>query len=159
MLGFVKSTTQEIASVMRRARKAAGCTQAELAEIVGTSQSAISAYESGSRRPSPATTFAILSTLRPPPGRTLVRRRDEVLALVAAHRASNLRVFGSVARCEDTWRSDIDLLVSLDPGWSLSNLHALTGELERIFGPGRVDLFADGALPEDSPILAEAVKV
>lgn len=145
--------------MLRRARRAAGITQTELAELVKTSQSAISAYESGSKRPSAATTLAILSTLRPPPGRTLRRHRDAVLAAAASHHAHNMRVFGSVARGEDTWRSDIDLLVTLVPGWSLSDLFCLTEELEGIFGPGRVDLFSDGSLRPDSPILAEAVPV
>lgn len=155
----MRATTQELASVFKRARKAAGITQAELAGLVRTSQSAIAAYESGSRRPSATTTVAILSTLRPPPGRTLSRHRDRVLAAVASHHASNPRVFGSVARGEDTWRSDIDLLVTLVPGWSLSDLQELTDELEAIFGPGRVDLVSDASLPLDSSISDEALPV
>jgi hypothetical protein len=136
----MESTTAHIASVLHRARVAAGVTQAELARLVGTNQTAISAYESGSKRPSAATITSILSMLRPPPSCTLERRRDEVIRAVAAHRAHNPRVFGSVARGEDTWRSDIDLLVTFEPGWTLSDLFGMQADLERIFGPGRVDL-------------------
>lgn len=155
----MKVTTEHLASVLGRARRAAGVTQAELARLVGTSQSAISAYESGAKRPNATTTLAILSMLRPPPGYTLSRHRDDVLAAAASHHAHNVRVFGSVARGEDSWRSDIDLLVALSPGWALSDLVDLTRELETIFGPGRVDLFSDGSLPEGSPVLKEAVPV
>jgi transcriptional regulator with XRE-family HTH domain len=44
--------TEEHASVLiRQARRAAGLTQDQLAEMAGTSQSAIAAYESGAREP------------------------------------------------------------------------------------------------------------
>lgn len=37
--------------VLRRARRAAGLSQSQLAELAGTSQSAVAAYESGARQP------------------------------------------------------------------------------------------------------------
>ena len=40
--------------------------------------------------------------------------RDEILAIAEKHGASNVRVFGSVARGEATKDSDIDLLVDWD---------------------------------------------
>lgn len=43
-------------------------------------------------------------------------RRAEILAIAAQHGASNVRVFGSVARGEATEMSDVDLLVDQD--WS-----------------------------------------
>ncbi|MAS38042.1 MAG: DNA polymerase subunit beta [Anaerolineaceae bacterium] len=43
-------------------------------------------------------------------------RRHEILAIAARHGASNVRVFGSVARDEATTSSDVDLLVDQD--WS-----------------------------------------
>jgi predicted nucleotidyltransferase len=45
---------------------------------------------------------------------TLRARRDEILFIAAAHGASNVRVFGSVARGEDDAESDLDLLVDFD---------------------------------------------
>ncbi|WP_204140705.1 nucleotidyltransferase family protein [Halomicronema sp. CCY15110] len=41
-------------------------------------------------------------------------RKTEILAIAARHGAYNIRVFGSVARDEDTATSDIDLLVDYD---------------------------------------------
>jgi predicted nucleotidyltransferase len=40
-------------------------------------------------------------------------RREEILRIVTAHGASNVRVFGSVARGEAQPDSDIDLLVDI----------------------------------------------
>ena len=48
---------------------------------------------------------------------TLVReKRSDILQIAARHGASNVRVFGSVARGEAGPGSDLDLLVSLAPG-------------------------------------------
>jgi predicted nucleotidyltransferase len=44
----------------------------------------------------------------------LDRRRAEILRIAARHGASNVRVFGSVARGEAGPESDIDLLVDLE---------------------------------------------
>ena len=38
-------------------------------------------------------------------------RREELIAIAAKHGASNIRVFGSVARGEATNTSDLDLLI------------------------------------------------
>ncbi|MCB9451495.1 MAG: nucleotidyltransferase family protein [Anaerolineaceae bacterium] len=43
-------------------------------------------------------------------------RRDEILAIAKRYGASNVRVFGSVARGEATPESDVDFLVEQD--WS-----------------------------------------
>jgi predicted nucleotidyltransferase len=44
----------------------------------------------------------------------LQENREDILALAAKHGAFNVRVFGSVARGEETETSDIDLLVDYD---------------------------------------------
>lgn len=44
----------------------------------------------------------------------LREKREEILAIAARHGASNVRVFGSVSRGEETEDSDIDLLVDYD---------------------------------------------
>jgi predicted nucleotidyltransferase len=41
-------------------------------------------------------------------------RREEILRIAAAHGASNVRVFGSVARGDAAADSDVDLLVDLE---------------------------------------------
>jgi predicted nucleotidyltransferase len=43
----------------------------------------------------------------------LRQQRDEILRVAAAHGASNLRIFGSVARGKTNPSSDIDVLVDL----------------------------------------------
>jgi len=44
----------------------------------------------------------------------LQEKRTEILSIAAKHGAYNLRVFGSVARGEETETSDIDFLVDYD---------------------------------------------
>lgn len=45
----------------------------------------------------------------------LQKNRVQILAIAAKHGAFNVRVFGSVARGEDTPDSDIDFLIDYDP--------------------------------------------
>ena len=40
-------------------------------------------------------------------------RRDEILRVAASHGAGNVRLFGLVARGDDTLESDIDILVDV----------------------------------------------
>jgi predicted nucleotidyltransferase len=49
-------------------------------------------------------------------GRRLRQRRLAIIETAAKRRARDVRVFGSVARGEDTAASDVDLLVELDDG-------------------------------------------
>lgn len=61
-------------------------------------------------------------------------RRDEILQLAASHGASNVRVFGSVARGEARPDSDVDLLVDFEEGRSLVDLTGLIIDLEEVLG-------------------------
>jgi predicted nucleotidyltransferase len=65
---------------------------------------------------------------------TLRSRRADIIELAREHGASNLRVFGSVARGEATERSDVDLLVDMDASRSMLDLCALEEDLERLLG-------------------------
>ena len=73
--------------LIRMARRQAGLTQMELAERAGTSQAAISAYESGRRSPSVDTLVRILAAtglelrmrLAPPDTHTSARSAAEAL--------------------------------------------------------------------------------
>jgi len=64
----------------------------------------------------------------------LRRRRSEILRLAAHHGASNVRVFGSVARREADQESDVDLLVDLDPDRTLLDLGGLLMDLNTLLG-------------------------
>jgi predicted nucleotidyltransferase len=63
-----------------------------------------------------------------------VTHRTSVRRIVEAHHAGNPRVFGSIARGEDTDSSDLDLLVDTTESTSLFNLAAVELELERLIG-------------------------
>jgi len=60
--------------------------------------------------------------------------RNEVLVVAQRHGASNLRVYGSVAKGTEQSGSDLDLLVDLSPDQSLLGLISLRQELEDLLG-------------------------
>jgi predicted nucleotidyltransferase len=60
--------------------------------------------------------------------------RTSVRRVVEAHQARNPRVFGSVARGDDTDTSDLDLLVDTTESTSLFDIAAIELELERLMG-------------------------
>ncbi len=64
----------------------------------------------------------------------LRRRRSEIFEVLRRHGASNLRVYGSVARGTAGPGRDIDLLVDMEEGSSLLDLAALHLELEDLVG-------------------------
>ena len=61
---------------------------------------------------------------------TLRTNRAAIHAIAARHGASNLRVFGSVARGEAGPESDVDFLVDFEPGVSLLDHAGLVLDLE-----------------------------
>ncbi|MBI2238997.1 MAG: nucleotidyltransferase family protein, partial [Actinobacteria bacterium] len=86
--------------------------------------------------------------------------REEILELVAAHHATNVRVFGSIARGEETGRSDVDLVVDMEAGRSLLDQVRLRRALSGLLGVD-VDLVTSGGLLERdrSTILEEAIPI
>lgn len=56
------------------------------------------------------------------------------MEIVGRRGASNTRVFGSVARGDDTDASDVDLLVDLDEGVGVVSLAGLRRELAELLG-------------------------
>jgi predicted nucleotidyltransferase len=75
----------------------------------------------------------------------LVHHVDRVLAIAASYGATNVRVFGSVARGEDHLSSDVDLLVSLEPDRTLFDVGALAYDLAELLGCP-VDVVTEGGL-------------
>lgn len=103
----------------------------------------------------------------PAPGRPAGRRRPSAALIAgrdAARRAlgryglANPRVFGSVARGDDTEASDLDLLVDARPGTSLLDLVKAKHAIEDVLRVP-VDLVTPDDLPESyrAAVLAEAV--
>ena len=78
-------------------------------------------------------------------GQELQSKRVDILRLADRHGASEVRVFGSVARGEAGSDSDVDLLVKLAPERSLLDHVALWQDLEDLLGR-KVDLVSEKAL-------------
>lgn len=72
-------------------------------------------------------------------------RRDEILVLAEHYGASNLRVFGSVARGDSKSNSDIDLLVDFREGTSLFELSSFWQDLQELLGY-EVNILSEGGL-------------
>jgi len=92
------------------------------------------------------------------PSAALLAGRSAVRKTLARHKLGNPRVFGSVARGEDTEASDLDLLVDARPGTSLLDLVKAKHALEDVLRVP-VDLVTLNDLPESfrAAVVAEAV--
>jgi len=93
--------------------------------------------------------------------KTLLRKkRRKILETAARYGASNVRVFGSVARGEEDVASDIDFLVELAPDRSLFDLGGLLYELRQILGVD-VDVVTENGLRARirEKVLSEAVEL
>jgi hypothetical protein len=164
-------------AVLREARTRARLSQTDLARRAGVAQSVISMYEADRREPGlntltkliQATGHQLSLELIPPTpdrlglpdtrlGRRLRRHRRATLELCERAGAHNPRLFGSVARAEDTDTSDIDLLVDLDDTVGLVTLARLTRELAELLGAD-VDVVPTATLKPGvrERVLAEAI--
>jgi predicted nucleotidyltransferase len=94
------------------------------------------------------------------PSLALASHRETIRRVVAAHRARNPRVFGSVVHGGDTESSDLDLLVDPTAETTLFDIGAIRHELLQLLGVP-VDVLTPKALPDKfrDIVLAEAVPV
>jgi len=83
----------------------------------------------------------------------LLNCRADILRLAAQHGANRVRLFGSLARGEETATSDVDVLVNLDSGRSLLDLVELKRSLEQLLDC-EVDVVTEAGL---SPHLADRI--
>ena len=164
-------------ALIRAARQRAGLSQTELARRAAVAQSVISVYETDRREPGLAMLTKLVEAaghdlvvdVRPsaslrrglpdtPLGRRLRRHRRAVIEAAARRGAGNVRVFGSVARGEDTDRSDVDLLVDLSGEVGLVALAGLAREIGEIVGVDVDVVPADSLKPAiRERVLAEAI--
>jgi hypothetical protein len=79
--------------------------------------------------------------------------REHILRIAESHGARNVRIFGSIAHQQAKPESDLDLLVQLEPGYSLLDLIAIKQDLEDLLGCS-VDVVTEASL---SPYIREQV--
>ncbi len=91
-------------------------------------------------------------------GELIQAKRDNILHAAAKYGASNVRIFGSVARGEADEQSDLDLLVDMDAECSLLHLAGLLIELEKLLDC-KVDIVTEEGLRDRvrKQVLQEAV--
>jgi uncharacterized protein len=81
------------------------------------------------------------------PSEALHRHRDAIREIALSHRVTNVRVFGSVLRGEDTEDSDLDLLVEPTNETTMMDIARIQLELARMLGVN-VDVLTPRGLPE-----------
>lgn len=64
----------------------------------------------------------------------LERNKREIMRIASRYGATDIRLFGSVAKRSATETSDVDFLVTLEPGRTLFDLGGLAYELEQLLG-------------------------
>ncbi len=85
-------------------------------------------------------------------------RRGEILAVANRHGATDIRVFGSVARGQADATSDVDFLVEMEQGRSLLDMGALLMDLADLLGRPVDVVTVNGLRERVRPrVLAEAV--
>ncbi|MCA1589668.1 MAG: nucleotidyltransferase domain-containing protein [Acidobacteria bacterium] len=92
--------------------------------------------------------------------KALKTNREEIRRIAERHGATNVRIFGSVARGEAGPKSDVDLLIDVDAEGRTSSWFpiGLILELEELLGR-RVEVVTERALNEDlrDCVLNEAI--
>ena len=85
-------------------------------------------------------------------------KRDEVLRIATQNGATSVRVFGSAVRGEADADSDVDFLVELEKGCSLSDLGGMLMDLQELLGR-KVDVVTPKGLRAriGDDVLAQAV--
>ena len=162
------------ASLLRRARIAAGLSQRGLADQAESTQAMVARYESGAASPTVSTLRRLLaacgqrldlqtvaqgSALTGPVGQRVQRHRKEIRRMAREAGARNVRVFGSAARGDDRDDSDLDVLVDFPVRErGLLPLADLADQLSGLLEVP-VDVAAEDALAPDvaAHALAEAV--
>jgi hypothetical protein len=90
----------------------------------------------------------------------ITKLRSDIMRIARKHGARNLRVFGSVARGEDTDSSDLDLLIDVAPKHSPFFPGGLVMDLEELLGV-QVDVVTENGLHRliKQDVLKEAKKL
>jgi predicted nucleotidyltransferase len=88
----------------------------------------------------------------------LRQKREAIMEIARRYGAHDLRLFGSVARQENTETSDVDILVKFELSRSLFDHGGMIADLEELLGV-KVDVVSEGGMRERfrTRVLAEAV--
>ena len=94
------------------------------------------------------------------PSLALQVHRDAIRQIALRHRVTNVRVFGSVVRGDDTEDSDLDLLVDPTIQTTMMDISKIQWELGQLLAVA-VDVVTPRALPDKfrAQVLAEAQAV
>jgi len=94
------------------------------------------------------------------PSEALQTYIEQIKKVVLSHRATNVRVFGSVVHKKDTELSDLDLLIDPTSETSMMDIGAIRYELKLLLGVN-VDVLTPKALPDSfrEVVLKEAINV
>lgn len=140
-----------VALILANARKSSRLTQKQVAERAGTTQSAIARYEKGTLTPSVDTLQRLLKAngfdlvldikktqkmaQRSPLAKKIQAKRGSIKKILLDAGATNIRIFGSVARGTDTKSSDVDFLVDVSKeSKDAIKVILSASKLERILG-------------------------
>ncbi len=77
----------------------------------------------------------------------ILNLRESILAIARRHGASDVRLFGSVARGDTNEFSDVDLIVRFDPDRTLLDHGELIMDLQDLLGV-RVDVISEAGMRE-----------
>lgn len=86
-------------------------------------------------------------------GNLIKSKQKQIIDIGRKYGASNIRLFGSVARGESNAHSDIDFLVTMKRGSSLLDIIAIKQEIEDLLG-AQVDVVTEASI---SPYIREEV--
>lgn len=77
--------------------------------------------------------------------KSIEKQRRAIMEIARRYGASDIRIFGSIARGDATEFSDMDLIVRFDPGRSLFDHGGLIMDLRDLLGV-KVDVISEGGM-------------
>lgn len=146
----------DAALLVRSAREQAHMSARDLATASGVSASTVTRIERGEVNPTVVMLERLLEASgnqldivvsprsRRPTLDELRSHRKAIIGIVESFGASNVRVFGSVARGDSHDGSDVDLLIDVPAGTGLITIERIADAIEAVL-PWRVDVVTSGA--------------